>query len=189
MPLVTSTTDNPELVTVEEAKQHLRILAEGFDEEVQQKLVAARENCELWMGRTLTAPKLRTWSMDQWWEGALKLPYPPFFTDDAHELAVKYYDDEDADQTLDAENYHVIQSDNFAYIEWSEDADLPDIFVRPDAVRVEFYTGWSTLPDRYRVAILMELTRLWGDEKGRDLNYADRTATALKNSLDTGTYV
>jgi hypothetical protein len=188
MPLVTDATEPDELVLLEEAKRHLRILSQDFDDEVQQKLVAARQNCELWMGRSLTGARLRTWSMSDWWNGCLKLPYPPLLVDDDHDLVVKYYDADDADTTLDDENYRVIHSDNFSYIEWTDDADLPDLFTRADAVRVEFYTGWSELPKRYAVAILMELTRLWGDAKGRDMDQAERCATALKNSLDTGTY-
>lgn len=188
MPLIDAT-EAEELVTLEEAKRHLRITAGVFDDELLQSLSAARQNCESWMARTLSAPRIRTWSMCSWWSGQLKLPYPPVIIDGDHEVVVKYFDADDVDQTLPAASYHVVQStEGHSYLEWVNDATQPNIATRPDAVRVEFPSGYLILPNKYKLAILMELTRLWGDAKGRDLEYADRCATSLKNSLDSGTY-
>jgi uncharacterized phiE125 gp8 family phage protein len=173
-----------ELVTLEEAKQHLRIVAEGFDDEVATTLQAAREYCETHSARTLRPETTRTLSLSEWWTGQLAFPWPPLLG----VTSVKYYLD-DVDETLDAENYQVVLSDEgLGWIEWTEDAEQPDFDTRPDAVRIEYTAGYEELPAKAKHAILLMLTYLWGDGKGRDLEYADRAATKLLYSCNWGDY-
>jgi len=187
MQLITDSAAVGEVITQEEAKRHLRILSSSFDAEVDDKLQAAREWVENNTARTIRPATTRTLSMCSWWSGQLKLPYPPLLTI----THIKYYDASNVLQTLAAGNYAVVnQTDQPGYLEYTSTAVLPSTFDRPDAVKIEYTSGYTeaTLPAKLRNAVLMRLTQLWGDAKGRDIDHAERAAVHLEYASDWGSY-
>lgn len=175
-----------ELITLEEAKRHLRITQSGFDDEVTSALQAAREFAEGWTARTLRPATSRTLALDCWWFGQLGLPYPPLI-----EITnIKYYTG-GIDTALSSSNYRAILSaEGQGWLEWADSATQPSTDARSDAVRVTYTAGYTaeTFPAKAKYAILMKLTEIWGDGKGRDLEYAERSSKSLLYSVDWGHY-
>lgn len=173
-----------ELITIEEARRHLRIRSPRFDDEVLQALQAAREFCETHTGRTLRPSTTRTLTIDDWWIGQLAFPNPPLLG----VTEINYWIDGD-DTELDSDNYQVVLStESVGWIEWTVDGTQPSLDTRPDAVRITYTAGYTELPAKAKYAILMMLTYFWGDGKGRDLDYAERAGKQLLVSCDWGSY-
>lgn len=176
-----------EPVSVEEAKRHLRILSDDFNGEVLDALAAAREWCESRINRTLRSSVTRTAAYSGWPRDPIRLPWPPLLS----VVSVKYYDAEDADQTLAAANYRVhLSTDGLGHVEYDEDVTLPDVASRDDAVRIQFTTGYAdgAIPPKAKQAILMKTAVLWGDMTGRDLGYTEKAANSLLDACDWGSY-
>jgi len=173
-----------ELISLEEAKRHLRVMQDSLDDEVVEKLKAARAWCESQCSRTLRGAVTRTIAMSGWWCGTIDLPYPPALAIST----VKYYAD-GVDTTLSAANYRLIAStDGLGHVEWTAEAELPSADTRSDSVRLSYTAGYTELPPTAKVAILMAITMLWGDAKGADLAASERAAKNLLNACEWGCY-
>ncbi len=183
MALVITTEPAGELLTVEDAKRHLRLFDDSLDVEVAQLIRAARDYCERFTQRTLRTAVLRTLKQKYWWPtgcssgyinslacsyrtggcGELKLPWPPLLASPA--LVVTYYDTDNASQTLSASNYAVEYSTNGGgRIVWASTATIPALYDRPDAVQIAFSTGYAdadALPPVALQAMKTKMTELW----------------------------
>jgi uncharacterized phiE125 gp8 family phage protein len=186
MTLVVTSAPAEELITVDAAKRHLRIMADDFDDEIMQAVKAARSWCESYTSRTLRTAVTRTIKLAEWPSESVQLPYPPLLTVES----VKYYAEADVDTTLSASNYHTILSTSGpGYLEWDDEAVLPTTSTRPDAVRIAYTAGYTELPPDAKYAILMKLSCLWGDETDtRRMDHFDRAAQGLLNGIDWGSY-
>jgi uncharacterized phiE125 gp8 family phage protein len=162
MALAVTSAPSTELLTVEEAKRHLRILSGDLDDEVASLIRAARDWCEWHTNRTFRLAVTRTDKRNEWWCDELKPPYPPLLG----VTSIAYYDEDNATQTLSAANYHVeLSTHGGGRIVWADDADIPSLYVRPDAITVTFTTGYAsldTLPPSALQAMKTKLTELWG---------------------------
>ena len=186
MTLVVTDAPTDELISVDAAKRHLRIMSADFDDEVMQAVKAARGWCESYVSRTLRSAVTRTLSFTDWPCDPIQLPYPPLLTVES----VKYYSTDDVDTTLATSNYHVlISTSGPGRIEWDDDADLPDTSTRPDAIRIVYTAGYTELPADAKYAVLMKLSSLWGDETDtRRMEHFDRTAQRLLTGIAWGSY-
>lgn len=183
--LITSAPDG-ELLTVEEAKSHLRILTGDHDTEITSLIRDARDYCERWTQRTLRAAVTRTKTFTEWWKLDDKLPFPPLLASPAP--VITYYDSLNASQTLSATNYHVeLSTDGGGRIIWSDSVSLPSIFSRPDAITVTFRTGYADLASVPPVAVRalkLMLTALWGAGTESEIQAAWKAVDKILGLVD-----
>lgn len=183
-------TDAPsgELLSTEDAKRHLRIESGDLDTEVQSLIRVARDYCERFTQRTLRATVTRTQKLNEWWCESIRLPWPPLIA----VSSVTYYDADNASQTLASSNYHVqLSTDGGGRIVWTDDADLPDLYVRPDAITVTFTTGYTSidsataaLPPVALQAMKTKLTELWGAGTENEIRAAKECTDRLLGLVD-----
>jgi len=161
-PIVVTSAPLGELLTLDEAKRHLRLYSSDLDDEVTSLLRAARDYCERFAARTLRASTTRTLKLAEWWCDDLKLPFPPILA----VSGITYYDTSNASQTLAASNYYVeLSTDDGGCVEWKFDATIPSTYTRDDAITVTYTAGYADLtsvPPVAVQAIKCKLTELWG---------------------------
>lgn len=152
-----------ELLTVEEAKRHLRVFDGSLDDEVTTLIRAARDYCERFCNRTLRSTTTRTYTDSEWWcDDGLRLPFPPLIA----VSSVTYYDTANASQTLASSNYYVaLPTDDGGFVKWKFTATIPSLYTRDDAITVTYTTGYSALtniPPVVVQAMKSKLTELFG---------------------------
>lgn len=159
-----------ELLSVDDAKRHLRLFDISLDDEVSACIVSGRDYCERLTNRTLRTAVTRTLKQQDWWRGecwntvgpyrwpdrtrpdevGLRLPWPPLLTVES----VTYYDVNNASQTLSASNYNTeFSTDGGGRITWASNATIPALYFRPDAVTVTFTTGYADVDSLPPVAL------------------------------------
>lgn len=193
MALAITSAPSDELLTVEEAKRHLRLYASDLDDEVASLIRAARDYCERYTQRTLRSTTTRTLKMSDWWCDSMGLPWPPLIA----VSSVTYYDTSNASQTLSSSNYHVeTSSDGTARIVWSASATIPSVYDRPDAITITFTTGYTTiestsanpLPPVALQAVKTKMTELWGAGSENETKAARECTDRLLAMVDWTSY-
>ncbi len=145
-----------ELLSVDEAKRHLRLYSSDLDDEIASLVRAARDYCERYTARTLRNTVTRTLTLAKWWpvcrgweryqtrtdRDSLRLPWPPLIA----VSSIAYYDTDNASQTLNSSNYaSEIGADGAGRIIWTSTATIPAVYDRPDAITITFTTGYTSL--------------------------------------------
>lgn len=186
--LVTPEQEFDEPIDVGVAARHLRVTDSTHNDEVSRLVSVARDCCERQTGRTLRVDITRVLNLSAWWDCDLWLPFPPLRSI----THVKYYDTSGVLQTLAATNYHAeLSTDGKSRLVWDDDAELPDIDPRPDAVQVTFVTGYETadlIPKAAIHAILTTLTELWGSGTDNELKAALACTERLLSTVDATGY-
>jgi uncharacterized phiE125 gp8 family phage protein len=186
--LVTPSQSFDEPVTVEQACKQLRITDPEHYEEVSRLISVARDFCERQTGRTLRVDITRVLNLAEWWDEEIYLAFPPLRSI----THVKYYDTDEVLQTLASTNYRTeLSTDGKSRLVWDDDADLPDIDDRPDAVQVTFVTGYETaelIPRTAIHAILTKATELWGSGTESEIKAAMTCTDRLLNTVDIAGY-
>lgn len=177
-----------EPLSIADAKQHLRYFADDADTEIASLVKAARDDCERETGRTLRGAVTREWTRCEWWCDSVKLPFPPLLTVEE----VRYYDADNAEQTLNAANYIVeLSTDGWGKLTWAADADQPATYSRPDAITIEFTTGYAdaaAMPPSALHAIKVKLSELWGAGTENETKAAVECAKRLLGKFDMTSY-
>jgi len=189
MPALTITSQpDGELLSVDDAKRHLRVYDGSLDDEVTLLIRAARDYCERFTQRTLRTSVARTLKQCEWWCHELRLPWPPLLT----VSAVTYYDSSNSLQTLASSNYSVETStDGGGRIVWATAATIPSLYSRPDAVNVAFTTGYAdatALPPVALQAFKAKLTELWGSGSESEIEAARKCTDRLLGLVDWSGY-
>jgi uncharacterized phiE125 gp8 family phage protein len=147
--IITQPTREP--VTFDECADHLRIDTVEDVELVSQLISVAREIIDGLTGRAsmraeykMTAASWRT-AQGKSWEYGTQCPIPIYRTPLVSVESVKYYDRENTLQTMSADDYFVIDSQEPGMIQIT--GDIPAIFDRPDAIQIEFTAGASQPKD------------------------------------------
>ena len=141
------------LVTLAEAKAHLRVLHSHEDGLIANYVKAAGNYIEEYTGRVI---KERQWRLTA---ASLAdrevLPLAPVTS----VVSIKYIDTDGNEQTLDAAAYRLYQSAIHPILEvvdsWPETAD------RDDAWTITVNAGYSTVPESIRVAALLIVGELY----------------------------
>lgn len=187
----TTTTTQPshlETVTLGQAKTHLRVSSQGFDGEVEAAIEAAVDWCEHYTGRTLRTTVEQLTRYRCWVDIYQSFPAQPVIDI----VSVKYFDADDAEQTVDPSNYRLIKSDGgAAKVELVSDFVWPGLAKRSDAVQIAYTTGYPTsddIPPRAKQAIKMMLNVYYGDLSPKDIEVHERQAKLILDSLDWGAY-
>ncbi len=188
MTLAISSDQTDELLSVEEAKRHLRILVDDFDDEIASLIRAARDDCERDTGRTIRASTSRTFKTCEWWCDEWVPPFPPLLG----VTSITYYDTDNASQTLSSSNYSVLLStDGHSRVVWTSTATLPSLYTREDAITVTFTTGYASL-DAVPPALVqgwkVRLTELWGTATEGEQRAAVECSKRLLGKVDVTSY-
>jgi hypothetical protein len=151
-----------EPVTIEEAFVHLRLddPTEGNLDTaaVQAQIVSAREQCEQITRRAfvqqtlrLTRGPARRNSERRGWDwfigggcmawGDIELLRPPFI----EMVSLKYFDDANTQQTIAPADYFVT-SDLVPKLRFVSGFSTPSIYLRDDAVQIEYIAGYAPVP-------------------------------------------
>lgn len=153
------------LVTLAEAKAHLRIEHTAEDAYLPaliataEALVAGRDG---WTGRALLT---QTWKLTLPGfpsASCLRLPLPPLRS----VTHVKYYDSANVQQTLSSADYSVLTADTPGRLELNATAGWPGVYTRPDAAEVQFEAGYGTagdVPAPIKHAVLIVLGALYAN--------------------------
>lgn len=154
------------IVSLAEAKTHLRVEHDVENDYLPtlvataEALIAGRDG---WTGRALTE---QTWKLEL--EGfpigdCIRLPFPPLQS----VTHVKYYDENNAQQTFSAAKYAVHTTDTPGQVKLLATQGWPSAYSRRDAVEVQFVCGYATVPAPIKHAVLIVLAALYrnrGDE-------------------------
>ncbi len=191
-----------ELLSVDEAKRHLRLYSSDLDDEIASLVRAARDYCERYTARTLRNTVTRTLTLAKWWPShcvyepyrtrtdhdSLRLPWPPLIA----VSSIAYYDTDNASQTLNSSNYATeIGADGAGRIIWSSTATIPAVYDRPDAITVTFTTGYTTLdsttaplPPVALQAMKTKCTELWGSGTDNEIKAAQEATDRLLGMVE-----
>ncbi len=188
MPLVITAAPSDELLSVEEAKRHLRVMSGDLDDEIASLIRAARDYCERFTQRSLRTTVTRTLKQKAWWCKDIKLPWPPLLT----VSGITYYDTDNASQTLGAGNYSVeLSTDGGGRVLWTSTATIPALYDRPDAITITFTAGYASidsttapLPPVALQAMKTKLTELWGSGTENEVKAAKECTDRLLGMVD-----
>lgn len=137
-------------VTLDEFKMHAKIDGDEEDDVLEMYIEAATKEAELYTRRAIRAGSWR--SVTDRFYYSLAIDVAPV---DASSIVVKYYDVNNAEQTLNASQYTKkdFGPDEHLQIVFDGDA-LPVLYDRWDAVKIEFNAGYATVPEKIKVWIL-----------------------------------
>ncbi|GAB4274634.1 head-tail connector protein [Thermincola ferriacetica] len=156
MGLVLITPPASEPVTVDEAKQHLRVDGTEDDAYISNVLIpAAREYCEGFQNRAYVTQTWQLW-LDQWPEtGYIAIPKSPLQS----VVGVKYYGTDDAEYIINATDYFVDNKNEPGRLVLAYGRSWPTVTLRPaNGICVEFEAGYGDIakvPQKAKHAMLM----------------------------------
>lgn len=184
------TTDSAEEpFSVPEMRRHVGLFHDLKDREIKSCFSAAREWIERQYNRTFRASVARRVEYADWPLSQIYLDFPPLVSVDS----VKYYDADNALQTLASSQYIVVTSTNGkSFIEWTDLAVLPDSYDRANAIQINYTTGYGTkeaVPEIAKNAIKVYSYALFNDDEQVKIDAALRAAMQLMSAIDTGFYV
>lgn len=178
--VVTPPTTEP--LTLAEVKRHLNVLHSIEDALISGFALAARkraeEMCSIALINQTQRVYLSAWPRD----GKIPLYRPPLVS----VTAVKYLDADEAEQTLAADQYHVIKNRIDPHILRRKTATWPTLADHPQAVWVDYVCGYGTdpsdVPQDIRNGLLMLAWDLYfnrGDTSDVNLTRNHVAANAL----------
>ncbi|WP_373047183.1 head-tail connector protein [Vulgatibacter sp.] len=154
-------------VTLQEAKDYLRVDGADEDSTIQRLIDSAVEYSQEYTGRQLCTATLRL-VLDAFPCGReLELPRAPLRS----VTSVQYYDEAGQLQTLEAAAYHEDTVTMPGRLVLAAGQSWPATQCRPGAVRIDFEAGHgeaAAVPARIRSAILVELENGYRERGDRD---------------------
>lgn len=185
-PIVVTNEPTSELLSLDEAKRHLRLYASDLDDEVSSLIVVARDYCERYAARTLRTAVTRTLKLAEWWCDELTLPYPPILA----VSGITYYDVGNASQTLAASNYYVeLSTDAGGIVAWTDGVTIPSLYARDDAITITYTAGYvATLPPVVTQAVKCKISELWGAGSEGEVRAAKEACDRLLSLVDWTAY-
>lgn len=98
---------------------------------------------------------------------------------DVDSVVVKYFDADNAEQTLAAEEYNVIYNgpDDYATIEFN--GSMPAVYDKKNAVSIAYDAGYAAVPAPIKTAILMQVATMYE-------NRQDEVVGASGNAINFG---
>ena len=146
------------VVSLEEAKDHLRVLKATEDDLITAYIAAATghlDGPEGWLGRAIGIQTLEA-RTDVFCD-AMLLRYPPI----VEVLSVKYLDTEAVETTILSAEYELRGS----LLGSAFGKRWPSVGAHPEAVRIQYKAGYATLPPAMRAAILLMVGDLYANRE------------------------
>lgn len=190
---VTATTGTTSPITIDEAKEYLRITSEQEIATVKLHLDAATEWCERSISGHMQLAKC-TYQMvssgfpddDQRWE----LPMPPL--NSSSSIKINYYNSTNGASTLASTLYDVVApTDAPGFVKIKTGETWPVSYERPDAVTVQFTAGFGPprkVPPLMKAAILLKTEHLYDPTRFDSRADVDQTVMNLLGRYDYGHY-
>ena len=165
MSVVVFTPPEDPVVSLEEAKAHLRVDHDDDDDYIESLVAVATATIDGptgWLGRCLVEQTLE-WRGDEF--GCdIRLPYPPIISIDS----VKYVDDAGAEQTVSPSDYLLTGAPSLPRLSLNYGSFWPTPRWQTEAVRVRYTAGWPvgedgiwTGPAPIRHAVLLMVSQLY----------------------------
>lgn len=155
---VTAPTDM--VVSLEEAKLHLRVDHDDEDSLIEQIIKATTERAELFQLRAYAQQTFRL-TLPRFPNGrTILLPRPPLQSVES----IEYTDADGASQTLSSDRYRVDTASEPGRVILIYDDEWPDTRNDPDAVKIEYTAGYADVADvpaTRRAAILLLIGHLY----------------------------
>ncbi len=153
--IVTVVTPPDPLVTLEEAKQHLRVDHSDDDAMINAYIAAASAHLDGprgWLDRSIGTQELQAVSAG-FCDGKIHLPYGPVQSVEA----LVYLDADNAEQTIDPADYAVAND----RIWFSYGYSLPAVYPAFNAVQISYTAGFDETPPALKAAVLMHVGTLY----------------------------
>ena len=154
MRVVVITPPDP-IVSLDQAKQHLRVLSDDEDALITATIEAATANIDGpdgWLGRSIGVQTLEA-RFSQGETGPVRLPFGPVI----ELLSVKYLDGTGSEQAGSISDFDLFGSDLAPSSAWPWGGESRN----QEAVRVRYRAGYETIPAPIRAAILLMVGDLW----------------------------
>lgn len=178
-----------EPLTLEEAKEHLRLIDDADDSQVEMWISVAREVVEVVTRRALITQTI-TATLDRWL-CRIQLPMPPLIA----VTSINYVDATGATQTLATNQYQVVASGEPAYIVAKHGVTWPTLLPQPDAITIVYTAGYGDaddVPARAKHAMKMLIGHMAENREavnvGNLVTEMPFGVKALLGSLDWGFY-
>ncbi|SFB74212.1 phage conserved hypothetical protein, phiE125 gp8 family [Polaromonas sp. OV174] len=175
-----------EPVTLQEARLHLRLIADMADlaplpedASITAWIVAAREFAEHYTSRAL-APQTLEMALDAFPAEGLDLDMPPV----ASITSIKYTDAAGAEQTLSA-GYALSTYGDARRVSLAHGASWPSTQDVPEAVRVRYVTGYTVTPSAARAAILLMVAHWYENRQAVSSLKAEELPMGAHDLLNT----
>lgn len=152
------------MITLGEAKAHLRVEHADEDTLIASLVSAATAHLDGWSGVLGRALVTQTWRQDfPCFAAKLRLALAPL----SSLSSVTYYDTDNASQTLSSDIYQALSDGIGPYVTLKADQVWPNVYGRVDAVRVTYVTGYgaaSAVPQPIKQAMLLMIGH-WYDAR------------------------
>lgn len=185
--LVTAPTTEP--LTLQQAKNHLRLDHDEDDSLLRNLITTAKAYVE---GQTHRALITQTWdyAIDYGWPyGAhgrsIRLPLNPV----ASITSISYVDSSGNSQTLAADQYTATTRQHGSFIVPAYDVSWPDVRCVPDAITVRFVAGEADCAPQLRQAVTILVTHLYENReavRSRDIVPTPYALEALLSPYRSG---
>jgi uncharacterized phiE125 gp8 family phage protein len=176
--LVLSDAPAEEPVSLEEAKQHLRVEIETDDALITSLIMAAREHVEMFTRRQLVTATW-VWTLDGFLGQVVRLPKPPLQAI----TTVAYLDGAGTPQTLDASLYHVNAAVQPGVLTPAFGRSWPTTREASDAVTITYVAGYgaaAAVPATLKAAIVLLVGDLYEHREARSEMRLEDNPTVLR---------
>ncbi len=166
-----------EPITLDEAKQHLRIDGNDDDILIMSLIKQAREWCEAYQNR-----KYATQTLELVLDCFPKIGYIEFTSCSPVQSveSIKYYDVEGQEYIFDSSNY-LIDTDSFiSRIVLKHNCYFPSIpLQKVNGVRIRFIAGYENIPEMIKYAMIIQMKLLYDDYRPDEKTKLEETRNVL----------
>lgn len=130
-----------DLITLDEAKENLRVLHTDHDSRITALRDAAVAHLDGWSGILGRCLITQTWRQDLTrWSGVVRLPFP-----DVQSIgSIVYSDADNVEQTVASSLYELLADDLGTYVHFLDGFTSPALYAdRSDVVRITFDAGFG----------------------------------------------
>jgi len=150
-----------EPITVSDLKVFARIDTTAEDTLLAGFITAARQACEMYLGRVLISQTIRM-TMDYWPSKKIELPFPPLISI----TSVETIDESDVATTYSSDNYYVVTEAIPGELVVKQGVSVPSNTVRDVAgYRIEYVAGYgltaAEVPSQIREALKLWATSIY----------------------------
>lgn len=167
--MLTLVTPPQPLVTLQEAKIHMRVSHGRENDHLDALIKAATEYLDGPTGIMGRCLGIQTWDMTiPAFSDPIKLEIGPAVSVES----IKYFDVNGAEQTLPDSEYYLMRDGLAPYVRLKVGKSWPSVEDRDDAITIRFVAGVETVPRPIWAAILMIASHL---EVNREIQVTERT--------------
>lgn len=151
-----------DLLSLDEAKLHLRVDSDDEDDLIAAYIAAAVAWMDGWQGILGRCILTQTWSFTTGALASMRLPFP-----DVQSAIVSYLDEAGEEQVVDPAGYRVRTIKGVGHLTFGDDFTAPAVLAgRDDAVTVSITCGQAAAPAPLKVAALMLVAHWYRHREG-----------------------